>query len=288
MSWEYSENILVQNSAGRVLSSKLGWEVVYAYDTEVLGEDGTFGRRSYKEVVLKRYLSKALFDNNDWMTEEYCEDAIKTLCVYSASDSLMQINEEKYSLLRDGVPVQVKKQDGKVEIKKAVIFNFEEPTKNHFLAVQEMKIHGELYRRRTDIVGFVNGIPLLFIELKKQNVDVKNAYECNYTDYLDTIPQLFHFNALIMLSNGLEAKVGTMGSKYEFFHEWKRLKEDEVGSVDLETMLLGICNKSNFMDLFENFILYDHSGGRIAKIFSRNHQYLGVNETVESSSIIYS
>ena len=282
MSWEYSENILVQNSAGKVLSDKLGWEVVFAYNTEVLGESGTLGRKSYKEIVLTRYLRKALFDNNDWMTEEYANSAVKTLCAYIASATLMQINEEKYSLLRDGIPVQIKNPNGTFEIRKATVFNFADPLKNHFLAVQEMKIHGELYRRRTDIVGFVNGIPLLFIELKKQNVDVKNAYDCNYTDYLSTIPQLFHFNAFLMLSNGLEAKVGTMGSKYDFFHEWKRLKEDEVGAVDLETMLLGICNKKNFMDLFENFILFDHSGGKCAKIFARNHQYLGVNEAVES------
>ena len=282
MSWEYSENILVQNSAGKVLKDKLGWEVVFAYNTEVLGEDGTLGRKSYKEIVLTRYLRKALFDNNDWMTEEYVDSAVKTLCAYTASATLMQINEEKYSMLRDGIPVQVKKSDGTFESRNAAVFNFAEPTKNHFLAVQELKIHGELYRRRTDIVGFVNGIPLLFVELKKQNVDVKNAYDCNYTDYLSTIPQLFHFNAFLMLSNGLEAKVGTMGSKYDFFHEWKRLKEDEVGAVDLETMLLGICNKQNFMDLFENFILFDHSGGKCAKIFARNHQYLGVNEAVES------
>lgn len=282
MSWEYSENILVQNSAGNVLQDKLGWDVVFAYDKEDLGENGTLGRTSYKEIVLTRYLRKALFDNNEWMTEEYANSAVKALCAYTSSATLMQINEEKYSMLRDGIPVQVKKQDGTFETRNAFVFNFAEPEKNYFLAVKEMKIHGDLYRRRTDIVGFVNGIPLLFIELKKQSVDVKDAYDCNYTDYLDTIPQLFHFNAFLMLSNGLEAKVGTMGSKYDFFHEWKRLKEDEVGAVDLETMLLGICDKKNFMDLFENFILFDHSGGRTAKIFARNHQYLGVNEAVES------
>ncbi len=282
MSWEYSENILVQNSGGKVLQDKLGWDVVFAYNTEVLGENGTLGRTSYREIILNKYLKKALFDNNEWMTNEYCASAIKTLCSYVASSTLMQINEEKYFMLRDGIPVQVKKEDGTIEERKALVFNFAEPENNYFLAVKEMKIHGDLYRRRTDIVGFVNGIPLLFIELKKQNVDVKDAYDCNYTDYLDTIPQLFRFNAFLMLSNGLEAKVGTMGSKYDFFHEWKRLKEEEVGAVDLETMLLGICNKRNFMDLFENFILFDHSGGRTTKIFARNHQYLGVNEAVGS------
>lgn len=282
MSHEYSENVLIQNSAGNVLEKKLGWEVVYAYNSEKIGENGTLGRTSYHEIVLKRYLRQALLKNNDWLTEDECTAAIKTLCAYTASATLMQINEEKYKLLRDGIPVQCKKPDGTFETRTAKIFDFEHPEQNHFLAVKEMKIHGDLYRRRTDIVGFVNGIPLLFVELKKQTVDVQDAYTCNYTDYLSTIPQLFHFNAFLMLSNGLEAKVGTLGSKYEFFHEWKRLKEDETGAVDLETMLLGICNKQNFMDLFENFILFDHSGGRTAKIFARNHQYLGVNEAMES------
>ena len=85
-----------------------------------------------------------------------------------------------------------------------------------------------------------------------------------------------------MLSNGTEAKVGTLGSKYEFFHEWKRLAEEDQGSVALETMLRGICRKENFLDLFENFILYDHSGGHTAKILARNHQYLGVNEAIKA------
>ena len=282
MSYEYSENILVQESSGKVLQDKLGWDVVFAYNTEVLGENGTLGRKSYNEIVLVRYLKKALFDNNEWMTEEYANEAVKVLCAFISSATLMQINEEKYSMLREGIPVLYKNSDGSSEPRLAKVFNFDEPEKNHFLAVKEMKIHGELYRRRTDIVGFVNGIPLLFIELKKQNIDVKVAYDGNYTDYLDTIPQLFHFNAFLMLSNGLEAKVGTLGSKFDFFHEWKRLREDEVGAVDLETMLLGICDKKTFMDLFENFILFDHSGGRCAKILARNHQYLGVNEAVES------
>lgn len=282
MSWEYSENILVQNSTGSLLQDALGWEVQFAYNKEVLGENGTFGRKSYKDIVLTRYLRIALFANNDWINEEQCESAVKTLISYSSSSTLMQINREKYAMLRDGIPIKVKKPNGEQEDRRVRIFNFTEPDKNHFIAVKEMKIHGDLYRRRTDIVGFVNGIPLLFIELKKQNVDVQDAYTCNYKDYQDTVPHLFHFNAFVMLSNGIESKVGTLGSKYEFFNEWKRLHENEAGSVDLETMLKGICDKSNFMDLFENFILYDTSGGQTAKIMARNHQFLGVNETVES------
>ena len=281
MSYEYSENTLVQESAGHLLHDELGWDVYYAYNTEKLGVNGTFGRKSYREIVLWRYFKDAVFNLNPWLTESVYEDAVKKLEHHLNSASLMQINEEKYGYLRDGIPVMVKKPNGKTEQERVQVFDFADPENNHFLAIKELKIHGELYRRRTDIVGFVNGIPLLFVELKNHNVDVQDAYTCNYTDYLDTIPHLFYYNAFLMLSNGSEAKVGTLGSKYEFFHEWKRLKEDEEGSVALETMLRGICNKQNFMDLFENFILYDHSGGRTAKILARNHQYLGVNEAVE-------
>ena len=284
MSYDYSENILVQKSAGDLLRDELGWDVQFAYNTEVLGKNGTFGRTSYHEILLTRYFQNALRRLNPWMTDSQLSEAQKTLENRLSTASLLQVNEEKYFLLRDGIPVTVKKPNGQPETKRAAVIDFQNPENNEFLAVKELKIQGDLYRRRTDIVGFVNGIPLLFVELKKNTVDVQNAYEDNYTDYLDTIPQLFYYNAFLMLSNGTEAKIGTLGSKYEFFHEWKRLAESDPGSVALETMLRGICRKENFLDLLENFILYDHSGGRTAKILARNHQYLGVNEAVKAYS----
>lgn len=282
MSYDYSENILVQKSAGDLLRDELGWDVQFAYNTEVLGKNGTFGRTSYHEILLTRYFQNALRRLNPWMTDSQLSEAQKTLESRLSTASLLQVNEEKYFLIRDGIPVTVKKPNGQPEMKRAAVIDFQNPENNEFLAIKELKIQGDLYRRRTDIVGFVNGIPLLFVELKKNTVDVQNAYEDNYTDYLDTIPQLFYYNAFLMLSNGTEAKIGTLGSKYEFFHEWKRLAESDPGSVALETMLRGICRKENFLDLLENFILYDHSGGRTAKILARNHQYLGVNEAVKA------
>ena len=282
MSYDYSENILVQKNAGNLLRDELGWDVRFAYNTEVLGNDGTFGRESYKEILLLRYFHKALKTLNPWMNESQISEAQKALENRLSTSSPLQVNEEKYFLIRDGIPVTVKKPNGQTETKKAAVIDFQNPDNNYFLAVKELKIHGALYRRRTDIVGFVNGIPLLFVELKKNTVDVQNAYDDNYTDYQDTIPHLFYYNAFLMLSNGTEAKIGTLGSQYEFFHEWKRLAEEEQGSVALETMLRGICRKENFLDLFENFILYDHSGGHTAKILARNHQYLGVNEAMKA------
>ena len=282
MKYEYSENILVQESAAALMHDELGWDVVLAYNQEVLGEKGTLGRKSYNEIVLWRYFDQALKKLNPWITDAQVNEAHQILSSHLSSASLLQINEEKYFLIRDGIPVTVKKPDGKTEEKRATVIDFNNPDNNHFLAVKELKIHGDLYRRRTDIVGFVNGLPLLFIELKRNDMDVENAYTDNYTDYQDTIPFLFYYNAFLMLSNGMEAKVGTLGSKYEFFHEWKRLSEDDEGNVELETMLRGICKKENFLDLYENFILYDHSDGRTVKILARNHQYLGVNEAVKA------
>ncbi len=282
MSYDYSENILVQESAGNLLRAELGWDVAFAYNTEVLGRDGTFGRESYKDILLLRYFREALKRLNPWINDGQISEAQKVLENRLSTASLLQVNEEKYFLLRDGIPVTVQKPDGQTETRRAAVIDFQNSDNNYFLAIKELKIHGDLYRRRTDIVGFVNGIPLLFVELKKNTVDVQNAYVDNYTDYLDTIPHLFHYNAFLMLSNGAEAKVGTLGSKYEFFHEWKRLAEADQGSVALETMLRGICKKENFLDLFENFILYDHSGGHTAKILARNHQYLGVNEAIKA------
>ncbi len=282
MSHEYSENILVQESAGNLLRDELGWDVVFAYNQEVLGSTGTLGRSSYKEVVLTRYLEKALLRLNPWLTDNQLTEALMKLMAYSATNSIMQINEEKFKMIRDGIEVTDSRPGHENSTITARLIDFDNPDNNHFLAVKEMKIHGSLYRRRTDIVGFVNGIPLLFVELKGVDVDVENAYNNNYKDYLDTIPQLFHYNAFLMLSNGYEAKIGTLDSKYEFFHEWKRLKEEDAGNVELETMLRGVCDKRTFLDLLENFVIYDHSDGRTTKILSRNHQYLGVNRAIEA------
>ncbi len=120
------------------------------------------------------------------------------------------------------------------------------------------------------------------MELKNVNKDIRAAYEKNLSDYKDTVPYLFHHNAIIVLANGLDAKIGTISSKFEHFHEWKRLAEDEPGDVDMETLLKGICVKRNLLDLVENFIVFDESAGDLRKILARNHQFLGVNRALEA------
>ena len=281
MSKDYSEDQLIQKSAADLLENELGWTSVMAWDAEVLGEAGTLGRKSYHEVLLTRHFCKALKALNPWMTEKQLTEAVERMIERMSSQTLMQINEEKYQYIKDGIPVTRTKPNGETEEVKAKVIDFASPEKNEFMCVRELWVYGSLYRRRADIVGFVNGIPLLFMELKNHDVEVVDAFNKNYRDYLDTIPQLFYHNAFIMFSNGLEARVGTIDSKWEFFHEWKRLNESEAGCIELPTMLRGICKKENFLDLLENFILYDHSDGSTVKILSRNHQYLGVNQAVE-------
>lgn len=278
---DYSEDQLIQKSTADLLEKELGWTSVYAHDKEVLGVNGTLGRSNYHEVLLIGHFRKALKKLNPWLTDKQIQEATERMTEHISSQTLMQINEQKYQYIKDGVPVTRTKPNGETEEVKARVIDFASPAKNDFLCVREMWVYGALYHRRADIVGYVNGIPLLFMELKNHDVEIVDAFNQNYRDYLDTIPQLFYHNAFIMFSNGLEARVGTIDSKWEFFHEWKRLTEEDAGNIELPTILRGICKKENFIDLLENFILYDHSGGRTAKIMARNHQYLGVNQAAE-------
>lgn len=282
MSGLLTEDKLVQETVANYFRDELKWESVYAYNTEMLGPAGTLGRKSEKEVVLERYLRQALTRFNPGLPAEAYDDAVRQVVETMASKSPLQINQEKYELFLSGVKVSFRNAKGKVEERRLQIFDFNTPENNHFLVVRELWVQGSPYRRRPDIIGFVNGLPLLFIELKNVHKDIRRAYEGNFSDYKDTIPHIFHHNALVVLSNGDEAKVGTVSSKYEHFHEWKRLEEDRPGVVGLETLLKGMCSKENLLDILENFILFDDSSGKLIKILARNHQFLGVNKAVKA------
>ncbi|MDQ0257093.1 type I restriction enzyme R subunit [Evansella vedderi] len=282
MSGSMSEDKLVQETTANYFRDELKWDSVFAYNTEILGLDGTLGRTSEKEVVLLRYLRHALKTLNPGLPDVAYEDAIHQITELNVSKSMIQVNRDKYSIFKNGVQVSYRNNKGLIEKKRLRVFNFGDPRANHFLIVREMWVKGKVYRRRPDIIGFVNGIPLLFIELKNVHRDIRQAYEGNLSDYKDTIPHLFDHNAFVFLSNGDEGKIGSISSKYEHFNEWKRLSEEDAGVVDFETLLKGMCTKENFMDIFENFILFDDSSGKAIKIVARNHQYLGVNRAIEA------
>ncbi len=240
------------------------------------------GRESDRDVVLARILRDKLAELNPGLPEEAYDDAVRQVVSTTAAQSLSATNREKYELLREGVRVAFRDDKGERLRRRLRVFDFSNPEKNHFLCVRELWVRGDLYRRRIDVAGFVNGLPLLFMELKNVVKDIRTAYEQNFKDYKDTVPHLFYFNAFVVLGNGVEARIGSLTSRFEHFHEWKRLAEEQPGAVDMETLLKGVCDKGNFMDLFENFILFDDSAGEAKKILARNHQFLGVNRAVEA------
>ncbi|PZV78658.1 type I restriction enzyme R subunit [Algoriphagus aquaeductus] len=285
MSYEYSEDGLIEAATQEVLE-ELGWEVLTAWKKESFGPDSLLGRENKSEVILRKYLIPALQRLNPNLPEVAYLQAVEQIEQKSADKTLARLNKEKYDLLKEGVSVSFTNEKGELVKKKLRVFDFEEYESNHFLAVRQLEVVGELYNRRPDVVGFVNGIPLVFFELKAHHTDLRNAYTDNLTDYKDSIPHLFHCNAFVILTNGTDAKVGTVTSPFKFFLDWKRITEEEEGVVSLDTLLRGTCSKQNLMDLFENFLLFDDSGGDVVKVMAKNHQFIGVNKVMNQAANI--
>jgi len=278
LSQDYSEDKLVQQTTAAYMAGELGWQSIYAYNDENLGPTSLLGRIDQTEVVLKRNLLAAIRRLNPHRPDEAYNQAVDALTSFDAAKTLLQINNEMYGFQREGVPVTYRTPQGEERSERLRVFDFDRPESNDFLVVRELWVQGQIYRRRPDIIGFVNGLPLLFIELKKHHKNLHVAFENNLSDYLDTIQHLFYHNAFIILANGLHGRIGSLTSQYAHYGEWKRLAEKDPGKVDFQTMLLGVCRKANFMDIFENFILFDSSKAEPRKIIARNHQYLGVNQ----------
>src|SRR5260370_1298096 len=148
-------------------------------------------------------------------------------------------------------------------------------------------ISGDYGRKRADLVGFVNGLPLVFLELKASHKSLENAYKYNLSDYRTTIPQIFWHNALIILSNGSKSRIGSMTAGWEHFAEWKKINDEgEEGIVSLETMIRGVCETSRLLDLVENFKLYSEAKGETTKLLAKNHQFLSVHLAIEATEHI--
>ncbi len=284
MPWEYSEDNLIEQTAIDLFFHKLGWDTLFAYNKESFGEGSTLGRLNKKEVIIKRIFFEKLKDFNPGLPQKAYEEAYTKLTEESSIKSLAEINFEKHQLLRDGIPIDFINDKGEqVKNKTLKVFDFEEAGNNDFLAVRQLWIQGKSNReRRPDIIGFVNGIPLVFIELKAAHRKLENAYNDNFTDYRDVIPKLFYYNAFVILSNGIESRIGSVTGKFQHFHEWKRITEEDEGIVALDRIIIGVCEKQRLLDLFENFILFDNSMGKVLKLIARNHQYIGVNKAIEN------
>jgi type I restriction enzyme R subunit len=283
-----SEDRLVQATFADYLEKTLQWDSVYAFNAETFGPGGTLGRTNERDVVLVRDLRAAIDKLNVMLPDVAREQAVVKLTQHDASRSLLQHNRDFYRFIRNGVPVEWRDDNGSAKHGTVQVIDFRNPGANHFLAVRELKIQGlrvPHYNRRADLVCFVNGLPIVFIELKAVYRNIRAGFDENLTDYMSptSIAHAFHHNAFLVVSNGDRARYGSITSQWEHFVEWKRNDEREKGRVDAKVLLHGMLEKSRLLDIVESFILFDDSrAGGTRKVVARNHQVLGVNNAVDS------
>ncbi|MGY6214155.1 type I restriction endonuclease subunit R [Methylolobus aquaticus] len=278
----YSEEKLVEQPA-IALFATLGWQTVSAMD-ERFGPDGSLGRDTKGEVVLLPRLRAALSRLNADLPPEAIQAGIDELTRDRSAMSLEAANREVYRLLKDGIPVSVPdREHGGQKTERLRVVDWEFPEQNDFLLVSQFSVTGALYTCRPDLVGFVNGLPWVVIELKKPGVPARAAFDENLTHYKQQIPQLFWFNALLIASNGTDSRVGSLTADWGRFFEWKRIeREEEPRRVSLEVMLRGTCDRTRLLDLAENFTLFSEHKAGLMKILGQNHQFLGVNNAIAS------
>ena len=278
----YTEDHLVEQPAIGLFAA-LGWQTVSAME-ETFGAGGTLGRETKGEVVLIDRLRAALARLNPFLPVEAIQAGIDDLVRDRSATSLEAANREIYRLLKDGIPVSVPdREHGGQKTERLRVVDWEHPENNDFLLVSQLSVVGSLYTCRPDLVGFVNGLPWVVIELKKPGVPARAAFDENLTHYKQQIPQLFWFNALLIASNGTDSRVGSLTADWERFFEWKRIeREDEPRRVSLEVMLRGTCDRVRLLDLVENFTLFSEHKAGLVKVLGQNHQFLGVNNAIAS------
>lgn len=276
----YGELLQVELPAIELLQT-LGWTHANLY-TESFGEKGTEGRESEHQVVLIRRLRAALEKLNPKLPNDAYAQAIEQLARDRSKQLAVNANHEVYDLIKDGVKVTVPDEHGGETTETLRIIDWTTPSNNDFFLTSQMWVAGDMYRRRCDLIGFVNGLPLVFIELKKPTVPLKSAFDDNLRDYRgQSIPQLFHPNAFILLSNGSDTRIGTLTSAWEHFFDWKRVDDEaEAGKVSLQRALRGLLEPVRLLDYVENFTVFEAGKGGLIKKTAKNHQFLGVNRAI--------
>ena len=252
--------------------------------------DGT-GRSSKKECVLPQVLREALVRLNPGIPGEKLEEIAQDLCRDFSAADLTATNYKYYNQIRNGIRITLRK-NGKEDFDFVKLVDYENPENNTFTAVSQMWIRGRYYPRRPDIIIFINGLPMVFVELKNSIVKVEEAYNDNLQNYLRDIPNLFAFNQICILSNGLETRLGAFNAEYNYFFEWLKVdSEDEkpdraaiknaatVGESSVRYFIDGLMRKDRLVDYIENFVMFRDQK---TKIIGKNHQYFGVNNLMES------
>ena len=277
----YSEDQLVEQPAIALLEN-MGWHTQNCINEFRYGNESQTGRETKSDVVLTDQLRAALARLNPNAPSDAIDTAIEELTQSRAVMNPVEANREIYNLLKDGVRVTITESNTQEETVLVLqVIDWENPENNDFFAASQFEITGEMHNRIPDLIGFINGIPLVLMEFKRIDVNLYAAYNDNLRDYKDTIPHLFWYNALIIVSNGSESRIGSFTAEWEHFTEWKRIEsENEQQKASLEILLRGVCHPNRLLDIIENFTLFMEVQGGTIKLISKNHQYLGVNNAI--------
>lgn len=279
---DFSEDGLVEKPAIGLLES-LGWRHFNLYD-ETFGPDGSPFRDTLRDPYLTKTLRTALARLNPGLPLDALDLAFDILTRDRASMVPMAANREVLELVRDGVDVEYRDDDGGMAKERVRVIDWRDLGANEFSLISQVWISGELHRRRTDLIGFVNGVPLLFIELKAGHRRIEDAYRDNVRDYRDSIPQLFRPNGFVLVSNGLDTRIGASAySPWDTYKEWKRIDDEtEPGRVSMETAIRAAATPERLIDLVENFLMFEETQDGLVKKIAQNHQFLGVNKAVQA------
>ena len=282
------EDNIEQAICNRLALPEYGWKRIEC-DARVEAQDevSTTCRANPSECILPGVLLASLKRLNPQAGEDILKGILQDLRKDFTGTDMVDTNYSLYQKIRNGIQVKVRR-NGKDDFDIVRLFDFDHPEMNDFHCVNQMWIKGHYRYRRPDVLLFVNGLPVVFIELKNSTVKIEEAYNKNLTSYRQDIPNIFAFNQICVLSNGLQTKIGAWNSKYEFFFEWLRV-DDEKEKLDreqiaehglsIQTLIDGLFRKERLLDYIENFVFFDNK--RI-KIIAKNHQYLGVNNLMES------
>lgn len=267
----------------------LGYGIISGPD---ISPDGEHPERQYNEVVLITRLRDAIDRLNPTIPYEAKEEAIRKVLRTTSPNHLIN-NETFHKYLTEGVDVEFRslshKEAGQgIKYDKVHLVNFEQPEKNEFLAINQFTIIEGNNNKRPDIILFVNGLPLVVIELKNatdENATVKNAFNQLQT-YKQLIPSLFTYNSLLIASDGWEAKCGTITSDWSRFMSWKTMDGKTTAdnlTPQMEVMFKGMLNKHTLLDVIKHFIVFEQTKDKTEKKVAAYHQYFAVNKAVETT-----
>lgn len=244
-------------------------------------------RQSYGDIVLVKRLTEALADINPQVPTDAIEEAVRRV-LHPETASLVENNRRFHRMLVEGVPVEYRRIDGSIAGDLVKLLDFDNPQSNDWVVINQFTIVENKANRRPDVLVLINGLPLGVIELKNigdEKATIRNAFN-QINTYKSDIPSLFAYNEIVVISDGIHAKAGTLTADWERYMPWRTVDGKDIapkGSLQLDVLIKGISEKNRFLDLVRNFIVFENDGGQLAKKMAGYHQFHAVNKAVEST-----